>query len=321
MLRLSAILAVSLIAGGAVEAASLNTIGSFTTVDLTQTLIATCTGAGCASTVAAGSFGATGSYLNTTFTAQSNSVPTPNSSAQFTSTGAASTPFVINSIASGNDTDYTGNTSNAIVVDLGNCSGNVITAVSNCGVFGIANVYTMIQANQESFSQGGISITLSGTNAADTQNISETINLVAGADYRGTSNAAGNNSNQVDCTVANSTGQNCAGQTSDTASSSGFDSTRNVEVYNNVFGPDVKVGSPNIDFYLDVQELELGNFFTNAYLNTITIANSTSGGSSRMQFSGLTLQSPTPEPGTIFLLSAGIGLLGLAKFRRSRSSN
>lgn len=320
MLR-TALLTISLVAVGAAQAASLNTIGSFTTVDLTQTLIATCTGAGCASSIAGGSFGATGAYMNTTFSSISNGVPTPSSSAQSVTTGANSTPFVLNNIAGGNDTFYTGNNTNSIVVDLNNCSGNVIGSVSNCGVFGIANIYTMIQANQENFSQGGISITLNGTDATDTQNVSETINLVAGADYRAVSNAMGNNANQVNCTVANSTGQNCAGETSDTASSSGFDSANQIEVYNNVFGPDVKTGSPNIDYYLDVQELELGNFFTNAYLNSITITNSTTGGSSRMEFSGLTLQSPTPEPGTIFLLSGGIALLGLAKFRSSRSSN
>jgi len=306
MSRITAVFILSLVALGGANAASIFTqVGNDITTDLSLANVGTCTGAGCTPA----SF-TSGTYMNQVFTGTSNGIPSPGPNAQNVTTGTGTTPFVFDSQSNGHDTLYAANSTNSVVVDLGTCTG-VVANLATCGLFSIADVYTMIQANAENFGFQGVTISLNGTTANGLNNIQDTVTLTAGVDYRGSSNAAANTFGVI-CTDANSTGQNCAGQTSDTASSSGFDATNNVATFNNVFGPDTN-GVNN--FYLDVQELELGNTFTGAYLNSITI---TSAAGERMLFSGLTLQTATPEPGTIGLLFGGGALLAALKLRRRR---
>jgi hypothetical protein len=315
-MRITAVILMSLAAVGAANAAGIFTVvGNDITTNLALANIGTCAGAAC--TPAPAAFGTGGSYMNTTFVSTSNSVPTVSPNAQNVTTGSGTTPFVIantSNNSSNSDTFLSTNSTNSLVVDLGTCSG-VVASLATCGVFNIANVYTMIQANVATYGFQGVTITLNGTTANGLTALTDTVNLTEGTDYRSTSSAGG-----VNCTVANSTGQSCAGQTSTTASSTGTDSANGVTVFNNVFGPD---SNGAMNWYLDVQELGLGSIFTGGnYLNSITV---TSAAGERMMFSGLTLQtaatsSATPEPGTVVLLSSALAGLAFLKVRRSRNA-
>lgn len=318
MLRISAIVGLGLAALGGANAASI-----FTPIDLTQAPVglATCSGASCS--LPAASF-TTGTYLNQLFTATSNGVPSPSPTAQNVTTGAGMVPFITNSQSGGKDTYYTAsstNLSSEVVVDLGTCTG-VVANLSTCGAFNIADVFTMIQANVEGYGYQGITITLNGTSGNGLTAVTDTINLTAGVDYRGSSNISTTNPGGVICTDANG-GSGCA---NDQALVSGLDATpggtagNSVSTSNNVYGAITNVSN---HYYLDVQELELpingANSFINGYLNSVTITNLSGGAGERMLFSGLTLEA-APEPGTIALLGIGLGLLAFMKIRRSRSA-
>ena len=135
------------------------------------------------------------------------------------------------------------------------------------------------------------------------------------------------------CTDANSSnptknvGTACTAATagSDTSALTGTDSTpggtlagASVVTTNNGFGA-LTNGTNN--YYLDVQELELGtNFLGGGYLDSITIqSNSPSGSNSKILLSGLSADvvASAPEPGTVAMLS--IGSQGLGGFLEARS--
>jgi hypothetical protein len=179
----------------------------------------------------------------------------------------------------------------------------------------------MIQANGEAYGFQGVTVTLSGY-AVGGSAITDTVDLTAGVDYRGTKS-----NSTVICTDANSVTSSCAGANSDTAQVFGTDSSpggtpgNTVVTYNNVYGGQTS-GIRN--YYLDAQELELGGIFAGAYLDSVTITNdSPSGGDGTILFSGLTLNQDSPvvpEPSTIALLGIGLSLGAFLKIRSRRAS-
>jgi len=283
--------------------------------------VATCTGVGCTPTVASTT---TGSYQNVLFSTLYPSNPvTPSSSPQIV--GPAS--FILAQQSSPSDNTFesanTVNLGTSILVDLGTCTG--VAPSSSCGLFNVDNLYTMIQANGEAYGFQGITVTLNGVAGNGITPITDTIDLTAGIDYRSI-----NNVQVTTCTDANSNNPTknvvtaCSGQSSDTASVSATDNNpggsagNTVTTFNNVFGAQVANGH---NFYLDVQELQLGTNFLGGYLDSVTITNnSPSGGTGRMLFSGLTADVATPEPGTVALLGIGLGLVAFLEFRRRRNS-
>lgn len=286
--------------------------------------VATCATVACGPVVSSTTTGTFENQLFTTIYA-SSPPPTPSNTAQTPIDSPA--PFLLTAQSGGaNDDAYlstnTTNLETSILVDLGTCTGTAPS--SACGLQNVDDLYTMIQATG-AFNLQGITITLNGVAANGITPISGTIDLTSGVDYRSTSNA---NAANITCTDVNYVGGgSCATATSDTAAGSHTDTTpggtlagAEVATYNNVFGPQTASGK---DYYLDVQELELGNNFLNgAYLDSITITNvPATGGKSQMVFSGLSADqvTSTPEPGTVAFLGIGLGLIALRKIRGRRA--
>lgn len=316
MLRIVSIIGLALATlGGAIA-------GNIVPINLTTAPvgIGTCSGFGCTPTVSSPT---TGTFEDTLFSAVSPpSPPTPSPFAQTPPDGPAS--FILAAQSGGDDTYLSPSAKNedaTILVDLGTCTGT--SPSTACGLQNIDNLYTMIQVSGDTFGFQGVTVTLNGVAANGTTPVTDTILLTAGIDYRGT------NSAQVTCTDANAnTGDtSCtgAGSQADTAIAHGTDTSpggtggNQVVTYNNVFGP--QVGASN--YYLDVQELELGtNFLNGAYLDSVAITNDApSGVNSRILFSGLSADTitSTPEPGTVAFLGIGLGLIALRKIRGRRT--
>lgn len=293
--------------------------GNIVPIDLTTAPVGVCTNVGSNCTVSSTT---TGTFENQLFsTIIPPTPPTPGPAAQT----VGPTSFILNAQSGGlhDDTYVSSNTTNldtSIMVDLGTCTGAAPS--SACGLQNVDDLYTMIQASG-AFGFQGVTITLNGVASDGTTPITDTIGLTSGIDYRTTNNA---NVANVTCTDANSVSPftSCAGANSDTASTSGTDSSvgggNTVVTYNNGFGPLTNTH----DYYLDVQELELGtNFLGGAYLDSVTITNdSPSGGKTQIVFSGLTADqftgdAPTsaPEPDAVVLFSVGFGLIAFWKIR------
>jgi hypothetical protein len=316
---------------GALGVVGVATAGSVTPINLTTSNVysGTCTGFGCAPTVSATNVG--GTFENTLFsTLDPASPPSPNSSPQNVNVGTGTVPFILGA-QSGSpfDDEYgTANTANldsTLVMDLGTCSG--LGPNTQCGLFNVTDLYTMIEGNLENFGYQGVTITLNGVTSLGAA-VTDVIDLTAGVDYRDT---ASNTAGGVTCTVANaSTGDtSCSGSGSqaDTAVVNGTDSNpggtggNSVTVYNNVFGAQT-VGA--INYYLDVQDINLGTNFAGDYLDSITIADtSPNGGKERMFLSGVSAGqalTATPEPDTIALFGIGLGLCAFWKVRIRRNN-
>ncbi len=330
MLRYFAIIGLSLVALGGANAATIP-------IDMTTTSgsLATCATSGC--TVGTPTAFTNGGYINTLFSAQYAGSPKPTTSgtAQNLTTGATSTPFILNALTSNTgscagancNTWYSPNTTNdheTLVVNLGSYNGS--NAGTN-GLFDIDKIYTLIQANVEAFgSSAAITVTVSGVASDGTTAISDSIVLKPGIDYRGTSNLQ-----SITCTDANQT--RCSGlaavnntQISGTNTTPGGSGGNTVITYNNVYnnGSDVMTNG-TVDYYFDVQEIDLpfsgANSFIGGWADTVTIASvAASGGKQRIQFSGMTLDQ-VPEPGTLALFGLGFGLVGLRKLRGLRKSS
>ncbi len=313
MRRLVLIFGLTLVAlGGAVA-------GTIVPVNLTTSpvYVGTCTSP-CTPTASATNVG--GTFESTLFSNvdKAAGAPAPSSSPQnVTTAGSGTIPFILAAqSASPFDDTFLSTTgqSNALVVDFGSCTG--LGAGTNCGLFNVDDVYTMIQANGEAFNTQGITITLTGWNPnTPLLTVTDTINLTAGVDYRGWTNGG-----TVTCTDANATSNSsCSGANSDTASVSGTDSSvgggNTVVTSNNVFGAQT-LGSTN--YYLDVQSLELGTNFLGDYLNSITITNSPTSGTEKLLFSGVSVDE-VPEPGTVSLFGIGLGLIALWSIRGRRA--
>jgi hypothetical protein len=337
MLRIFAIVGLAFVGLGAALAVPISS-GTLVPINLTTSnvYIGTCTGFNCTPTVSnlpntpsAGLGNVSGSYENILFNAAAIDPaappPTPSTSPVNVTTGSGTTPFILaaQSASPNNDTYYSTNGSNldtSLVVDLGTCNGSVPGALttSTCGLFNVDAVYTMIQANLESFGLQGVTVTLNGVTPLGAA-VTDVIKLTAGTDYRGNSSTAA-----VTCDDANRTSPtSCAAQNSDTAYSVGYDPTpggtggNSVTTYNNVFGAQTSGGT---NYYFDVQELELGSNFAGDFLNSMTITNTTaSGGKERILFSGLSVDE-APEPGTVALLGIGLGLIAFWKIRSQRAN-
>lgn len=293
--------------------------GSIVPIDLTTAQVGVCTNVGSNCTVSSTT---TGTFENQLFSAIfPPSPPTPGPAAQT----VGPTSFMLNAQSGGlHDDTYislkTANLDTSILVDLGTCTGAAPS--SACGLQNVDSLFTMIQATG-AYGFQGVTITLNGVASDGITPITDTIGLTSGIDYRATNNGG----TYVSCTDANSVSPftSCAGANSDTASTSGTDSSvgggNTVVTYNNVFGP--MTGS--YDFYLDVQELELGtNFLGGAYLDSVTITNdNTNGGKNQIVFSGLSVDpvDSTPEPGTVALLGIGLGLVAFRKIRGRRANS
>jgi len=294
------------------------TAGTIVPVNLTTSpvYVGTCTSP-CTPTASATNVG--GTFETTLFSTidKAAGAPTPSSNPQpVTTAGSGTIPFTLAAQSGSPFNDsFLGTTgqSNAIVVDFGSCTG--LGAGTNCGLFNVDDVYTMIQANGEAFNTPGITITLTGYNPNTLNTVTDTIVLTAGVDYRGWTNGG-----TVTCTDANRTSNSsCSGANSDTASVSGTDSSvgggNTVVTSNNVFGAQT-LGSTN--YYLDVQSLELGANFLGDYLNSITITNAPTSGTEKLLFSGVSVDE-VPEPGTVSLFGIGLGLIALWSIRRQRA--
>jgi hypothetical protein len=327
MLRITALLSLSLVALGGANA------GNITAIDLNTvvgSVANSCpTGSAVGGTCAATNVNfSSGSYLNNLFsTIVQSGAPTPGPTAQFpTNAGLTGTPFILDTSANNSPNNTYQSPNNAgnntsIVIDMGGFTGANATA----GLFGIDKIWTMIQSNGQAFNFQGVTITLNGVASDGVTAITDQIQFKEGRDYRSTLSTG------IACTDANSvngaataTGTACAGMSSDLAQVSGTETqtvggaTNTVITYNSVFGGALA----GKDYYLDVQEIDLPGFgntgsFVNGYLDSITIANSAPNNStsSRLMFSALTVDQATPEPGTVFLLGTGLGLLAFLKLR------
>ena len=254
---------------------------------------------------------ATANFENQLFSnVNSPTPPTASSSAQT----LGPTQFVLAQQTSPSDNTYmTGNTAGldtTLQIDLGSCSG--LSPSTSCGIFNPDALYTMIQENGAASAGAVVTITLSGINSQGFAT-TDTIDFTNGIDMRGTNSTQPNT-----CTVAGCS----TGTAQGTDSTPGGSGSNTVTVFNNVLGAET---SGSVSFFFDVQEISgIANYFANGYLDSVTIANvAPNGGTTRTLFSGLTVDeaSATPEPGTVVLLGAGLGLIGFGKMRARRSKS
>jgi hypothetical protein len=279
---------------------------------------------------------------NCTASAPSNTVSqTPSSGAVgFTSVLFSGTqvPFNIGGSygggnASGADVFSPGSITSVVTrtVDVGNYTGS--GAPSNTsGALDPDQIWTMINDLYGAAGYQGVTLVLSGESLSGTA-ITETINLEDGIDYRsigyngGGADLSSSIQYAVPCDIANigsaTLGTNCSGATSPTTAGSATDSRSglsatagvSVTVYNDVFQTSDTFGN---NYWLDVQDINLGGAFNNAFLNTIEIeSNGSSSKSEQVVLSAITVDSAAPEPGTIVLF--GTGLAGLVVLQRRRS--
>lgn len=229
------------------------------------------------------------------------------------------------------------------LIDVGtyttNASGQQ-TSSNTSGLFGVDEIWTMLNDVYASVGTQGITLTLNGYDATGTTAITETINLLAGADYR----SIGNSNTPQDitvCDVANigiaTLGSSCNGHSSSTAQTSGTDTTKvtsnysgvAVTVYNNLYttGDTLTQNNPTTAqdiYWLDAQAITLGNAFTNGWLNSITITShdGSTGMAEKSILSALTVDqiTPTPEPTTVGLMLFGLGGFGFSYWKRSKKA-
>lgn len=212
----------------------------------------------------------------------------------------------------------------SVTVDVGTFTG----ASNASGVFGADQIWTMLNDFDGVVGYQGITITLSGSEVNGTA-ITETIDLTAGVDYRSIAGATVPG-DPTACDVANigtaTLGTSCAGHTSTTAKSVGTDSSYNatnvsegvsITVYNSVFTTQDTMTIPN-NYWLDVQDINLGGAFLNGWLNSVTItSNDGTGATEKAILSAVTVDSDVPEPSTVVLF--GTGLAGLLFFQLKRT--
>jgi hypothetical protein len=216
------------------------------------------------------------------------------------------------------------------VIDVGTYTGGSDTS----GVFGVDQIWTLLNDWYATAGYQGITLTLNGYQADGVTPITENIYLTAGVDYR----SIGGNTNPQDvtvCDVANigaaTLGTNCTNHTSTTTPSVGTDSSYNssnvangvsVTVYNDVYATQDTLTPTPDNYWLDAQNITLGSAFLNGWLNTVTVtSNNGTGMQEKVILSALTVDSTTsstPEPGTILLLSTGLAAVALFQVKRSK---
>jgi len=255
--------------------------------------------------------------------------------------GAAQVPFDIasggaNSGTGAGDTNNVWSPNNSAgspskTVDVGTYTtdaGGVTTSGNTTGVYGADQIWTMLNDVYATAGTQGITLTLNGFQADGVTAITESIFLTAGVDYRSIAGAT-IPGNPTACDIANigtaTLGTTCAGHTSTTAQSVGTDSSYNatnvsngvsIKVYNSVFTTVDTLAPVTNNYWLDVQDINLGGAFAKGWLNKITVtSNDGTGMQEKAILSAVTVDS-TPEPGTVVLFTTG--LAGLALFQRKR---
>jgi hypothetical protein len=223
-------------------------------------------------------------------------------------------------------------------MDVGNyTNGGLYTT----GIFSVDQIWTMLNDWYAVAGTQGITVTLSGENAAGTQAITESVYLVAGVDYRSIGTSP---NNPTPCDVANigtaTLGTNCTGDTSPTAQSVGTDSSvqtsinggslanngASVTVYNSAYTSADTAGN---NYWLDVQDIVLGSTFLNGYLDTITITGNDGANGCGVTatctvdkpiLSAVTVDSAVPEPGSVFLFVAGLSGIAFWRLRSAKQA-
>lgn len=188
------------------------------------------------------------------------------------------------------------------------------------GVFGVTNVYTMINdlvANTSASNQDPTSVQFIFANSAD----NETFNLYDGYTIRSNDvggTLAGNVSNLGGGTYSDSTnpGTSCYGLNSTTAQTCAA-ATASVSAFNIWNGTDTH--NTNGVLNLDAQDFNLGAAAAGDTLEQIIITN-TASATSRDLVTAVDLQtlSSAPEPASILLILSGIGALGLVRRRQKQ---
>lgn len=229
----------------------------------------------------------------------------------------------------------------SVVVDVGGYTGS---DAATTGIQDVDEIFTMLNDWYATAGTQGISLLLTGVASNGTTAITESVNLVAGVDYRSIGSGANLNHDPTPCDIANigtaTLGSNCTGDSSPTAQSSATDSTfatfsstgptselgGSVTVYNSVYTSKDAMSSPD-NYWLDAQAINLGGAFATGYLDSITIESKDGTGISEKAIlsavsvdstlgSSTTLVSPTPEPGTVVLLVTGLAGIGFLRILR-----
>ncbi len=220
-------------------------------------------------------------------------------------------------------------------IDLGGYTGT--TGTQDLGIADADEIWTMINDVYGTPGYQGVTLTLNGVTDGGT-GITETIDLIAGVDYRSIGSLGIPNDN-TPCDIANigtaTLGQNCDGDSSETAMSKATDSNSvrtsdglgalsttagvTVTVHNSVYTTADTQGN---NYWLDVQAIDLGGAFAGGYLDDVVISSNdgSSGMSDKVILSALTVDSPVPEPGTLVLFAAGLGGVALIRRRRAKKA-
>jgi len=200
----------------------------------------------------------------------------------------------------------------SVTMDVGGYSSG---GAYNTGIFGVDQIWTMINDVYGSEDLQGISLVLTGASSTGAPVI-ETINLVDGVDYRALST-----NYSVNCDVAgcgNGTGSGTdpgTGANEVTSSVAGVAGSAGatVTVDNSVIATN---NASNPNYWMDVQDITLGSAFVGGYLDTIQIESKdgAAGTAEKAILTAVTVDAQTPEPASVFLFATGIS--GLALWRR-----
>lgn len=323
MLRISGIIGLGLAALGVASAGTIvNPDGTVNLTNATVT-VATCTVTASPTCAANGTgfSGATGNssggYMNQLYsTANAATSPGNRPSGDFNNTNTSTTtpnapsvPFDFQTNSLGKQIYFgtTATTDYQIVVNLG---------TGTAGVFGINDIYTMIQANALlAATPSTIIITATGVDASNNA-ITDQITLNSGVDYRD------GNSLQGVTGTADGTGTATKGGAAGSTNSYNTGNvgvgtvTNTVNVFNDAFGVETKTTN-SANYYQDVQQIILGGAFSHGYLDSVTITTLAAASSTQgINFTALTVA--TPEPGTTALFGLGFGMIAFLTIRRSR---